>query len=457
MALERETTQDGFVTEKVDVLKSNLLGEYNAEGKYMISQAIIAELVNIRKYKRNAFNNAVYCVSQSKLVGELLFEIIFKKNTKGQVGSATLSLLEPVKKVNGYVQNTIKTPIGIYRAGISSTFVDDASRAFNVILNMGEGDTYEADKLDEQIFIQAKKDLNKILGAISYSEYNSLYEEYFNKRMEVIKKLDNPFMQEILREFDLEKSKIEQFFLQNDSGMQYKTLNELLDKVMEWYFGISPVNKKYEEEYRNTILPFLRAFILQAGTIEKTAVLDAEKAYPRNKKEVLEKTAQDSQQIKADKTKQNESAKVIDKSPDAQQQAEIKPIVKEEVKKESKSFSELFSEVERNATKLKFVEVERKNKKQNNPTDANSAEKKSAEAEAKRIAAANAAKTLKAAADASEVGPSTVTNEKVKSVINDSNAVDGGFLGTLPEGKKQGASNGSSSTSPPTTGLSLRG
>lgn len=337
MALEREKTFDGYVTEKVDVLKSNLLGDYNAEGKYMISQAIVTELVNIKKYKRNAFNNAVYCVSQSKVIGEILFEIIFKKNTKGQVGSATLSILEPVKKINGYVKNTLKTPIAIYKAGISSTFVDDASRSFNIILNMGEGDEFNSEKLDEQIFIQAKKDLNRILGVNSYSEYNALYKEYFEQRMETIKSLDNPFMKEILTEFESEKEKIKNFFLDNnDAEMEYKTLNELLDKIMEWYFGISPVNKKYEDEYRNHILPFMRAFIVQAAVVEKTAKLDTPKSFPKNKKDVMEKTLQDVQAINEDKTSKDASPKVIDKSPDAQVEAEKKPIVKD-IKEETKN------------------------------------------------------------------------------------------------------------------------
>ena len=338
MALERQTTLDGYVTEKVDVLKSNLLGEYNTEGKYMISQSIVAELVNIRKYKRNAFNNSVYCVSQSKAIGEICFEIIFKKNSKSKVGSATLSILEPVKKINGYVQNTIKTPVAIYKTTVSSTFVDDACRAFNVVINIGENYEYDSERLDEQLYIQAKKELNHILGVVCYNDYDALYKDYFEKRMEIVKNLKNPFMQEILEEF--EKEKIKKFFLENEAGIEYKTLNELLDKIMEWYFGMSPSNKKYEDEYRNNILPFMRTFILQASTIDKVSKLNAPKSFPRNKKEVLEKTLQDVKNIQEDRTPQASSPKVIDKSPDAKVEESIKPIVKEKPKTENPLVSE---------------------------------------------------------------------------------------------------------------------
>lgn len=362
MALQREKTFDGYVTEKVDVLKNGLLGDYNKEGKYMISPTIIAELVNIRKYKRNAFNNAVYCVSQSKIIGELMFEIIFKKTTKGQIASATLSLLEPVKKVNGYIQNTIKTPIGVYRAPMESTFVDDACKSFNLILDMGEGyEAIDSDKLDEQLFIQAKRELGQLVGVASLEEFNNLYKDYFEKRMEIIKSLENPLMQEILSQFEIERSKIKEFFLNNEE-MQYKTLNELLDKVMEWYLGINPENKKYEEEYRTKILPIIRAFMLQAATIQKTAQIEAARHFPRSKKEVLEQTLSEVQQIQADTTKQSEPPRVIDKSPNAQSSKEEK---KPEVKKPS--FDELVKQVEKTAIELKIKEMQARNEEKFQP------------------------------------------------------------------------------------------
>ena len=48
--LEKKLTHDNFVTEKVDVIKSRLLGDYNAKGKYIINKKIVEELIDLKKH-----------------------------------------------------------------------------------------------------------------------------------------------------------------------------------------------------------------------------------------------------------------------------------------------------------------------------------------------------------------------------------------------------------------------
>ncbi len=315
--LEKEPTVDGYVTEKLDVLYNGLLGEYNQNGKYIISPQIITELVKVRKYRRNSFNNAVYCVAQSKVIGDILFEIIFKKNSKDE-GAATLNVLEHIKKVNGYILNTIKTPISVYKAPISPRFIDHACEAFSLIQDAGEGMEYTADKIDEQIYILAKHELSNMLGKLSFEEYNMIYEGFFKKRMEILKDMNNPFSKQILDTFDLEYDKIKNFFLSKKSPLQYKALNELLDKVIEDVSGLTPENRQAEEDYRVQITPVLKGFMLQAGTLETKCIKEVEKEFPRGKKEVLKEVLGSSIEIREDKSDKKQPPKVLDKSPNIQ-------------------------------------------------------------------------------------------------------------------------------------------
>ena len=108
----RRATQDNFVTEKIDVIENNLLGTYDDDGEYVIAPQIIKELLSLEKVKKRTFANSVFCIGNLLGYGEIVFELVFDEKThNGKSASATLYLLEDVHKINGYLQNTIKSRI----------------------------------------------------------------------------------------------------------------------------------------------------------------------------------------------------------------------------------------------------------------------------------------------------------------------------------------------------------
>ena len=102
----RKTTQDNFITEKVDIFKNNLLGEYDDEGNYEIAPQIVNELIELKKVRKSSYENSMFCVGNLLGFGEISFEICYDKS-RDQDNNATayLYVLEDVDKINGYLQN----------------------------------------------------------------------------------------------------------------------------------------------------------------------------------------------------------------------------------------------------------------------------------------------------------------------------------------------------------------
>ena len=107
--LYHKLTQDNYVTEKIDVIHNNLLGSYNDDGKYIIAPIIVDELIKLPKTKKTAFGNSIFCVGNLLGYRELVFELMFSDKTQDNNAAATLFVLEEVDKINGYLQNTLKT------------------------------------------------------------------------------------------------------------------------------------------------------------------------------------------------------------------------------------------------------------------------------------------------------------------------------------------------------------
>ena len=130
-ALIRENTLDNFATERIDTIANGLLGTYNDQGVYEISDAVKEELTKLTKYKKTTFNNSLFCVVNRPGIGELVFKIDYEKNTHDNIAKATMYVLENLYKVNGYLQNTIKTEIAEY-VGQLDDFIEKSYKQFNI-------------------------------------------------------------------------------------------------------------------------------------------------------------------------------------------------------------------------------------------------------------------------------------------------------------------------------------
>ena len=263
--ITRIVTQDNFVTEKIDVIQNNLLGVYDDEGNYSIAPQIIEELLKLHKVKRATFANSVFCVGSLLGYGEIVFELTFSSKThNGKSASATIYLLEDVDKINGYLQNTIKTKLEDFNDDVEN-FIEETYKHFNIDSNDEDEDDAEVleRKLDEDLenedsFIIAKKQYSLILEKLLEEKFLDAYGKYFTARISLLTKMNNEFSQAVLGSFNSQYSLIQNVFLQEKN---YKVLNELLDKCFEEFSGTNPQFVQQEKEYSEQIKGPLDSFV----------------------------------------------------------------------------------------------------------------------------------------------------------------------------------------------------
>ena len=54
---KKADTFDEYTTEKLDVVQNRLLGDYNAVGIYNINKKVSSELAELKKVKKESYNN----------------------------------------------------------------------------------------------------------------------------------------------------------------------------------------------------------------------------------------------------------------------------------------------------------------------------------------------------------------------------------------------------------------
>ena len=259
------TSQDNFATEKVNVISNCLLGDYVDE-QYFISDEIKKELVNVKKVKKSVYKNSVFCSSFVAGYGDVVFEVTFQKNSVRNMAKAELFVLENEYKINGYIQNTIRTKIAEYTDEIED-FIEKAYKYFNISLTDSEGGKVYDLKEDISVnsYINAKKSFNLNMAKLTSKNYNKLYKNYVTARLKKLKEMENnPFAQSVLNKFNGEYSKIEKYFLKDNN---YKALSELLDKSIEDCSGINPNFKNQEKEVMEQLTPIVDDFSRQADDI----------------------------------------------------------------------------------------------------------------------------------------------------------------------------------------------
>ncbi len=295
-------TFDEFVTEKVNVIKNDLLGDYNENGKYIINKKVIVELLELEKVKRSSFNNSIFCTSYLPGFGEITFELTLKR--QGNNGIASIYVLENVDKVNGYIQNTLRTQVAIYKDVLTPDFIEKSYKGFHIKKNE-EQDQKELNPED------LKTSLNSYIGARKYfidlmdhatnDDYNTMYQQYFNKRIDLLNENASEYSSLVLNSYRTEYNKIKDYFLKNEGAVDYKALNELLDKCFEDINGLNPSYKEKEEEFKKKMIPYLHILMTQAQIIMqkgKNKVVDKAKSADKEK---LVEVAKDKEQVEKSK------------------------------------------------------------------------------------------------------------------------------------------------------------
>lgn len=261
----RRVTQDNYISEKIDVIENNLLGTYDVDGEYVIAPQIIKELLSLEKVKKRTFANSVFCVGNLLGYGELIFELVFDEKThNGKSASATLYLLEDVHKINGYLQNTIKSRIEHFNENVEN-FIEATYKFFNIKAEEDDDDDDSEvlerklkDDLDlEDSYIIAKKQYSLMLLKLTEEKLLDAYGKYFTARISALTKLDNEFSRAVLDSFNSQYALIQNIFLKEKN---YEMLNELLDKSIEELSGVNAQFIIQEQQFENIMKPALETF-----------------------------------------------------------------------------------------------------------------------------------------------------------------------------------------------------
>lgn len=285
--LTRKITQDDFITEKNDIIKNNLLGNYDENNEYHISSQIVDELISIEKLKRTSFGNSVFCVGNLLGYGEISFEVVYNNKTNNANAQAFLFVLENVDKINGYLQNTIRTQIAHFTSDLDD-FIEESYKKFNIVGTMDdEGKTKKSldDMNLEESYILAKKAYSLLLDKIGDERVLDAYGKYFTARLASLTKFDNAFTNAVLSNFNEEYALIQGVFLQQKN---YKTLNELLDKCIEETSGIKPEFVSLEEDFNNAIKSDKDKFIANMQIIQEKSQDKAIDMLDKNDREKVE-------------------------------------------------------------------------------------------------------------------------------------------------------------------------
>lgn len=291
--LHKNDSQDNYTTEKINVICNGLLGEY-VNGKYIIPSVVADELLNLPKYKKSTFKNSVFVTSFLPTHGEIVFELIYEKNTSNNTAKATIYVLENEYKVNGYLQNTVKTKLTSYVDDLDG-FIEKSYDKFKVSVSEGDSKSYKiTEDPNLQGYVSAKKQFSNALNQLTEDKYLDLYKSFFEQRLTLLKELNNPFSKSVLDKFNLEYQKIEKFFLQNKD---YKALSELLDKCFEDMYGINPNFKDQEKEYREKILPMILIFSQQAEDLVQKSTPKAISMLNKPDREKVEQIKEETKKV----------------------------------------------------------------------------------------------------------------------------------------------------------------
>lgn len=290
-------TFDEYTTEKLDIVQNKLLGDYNANGIYVINKKISAELLDLKKIKKESYNNEIFCTSVTTSGRIVDFEIEFKKNSASKLAVAELSVLEGVPKQGGRMMNIIKTPIGKFTGEITPDFVDKALAKFKVVVNATDEGQDRKDVDDE--YIVKRNMLLNYLDQMTQESYNIIYEDYFTQRINLLKQVNNSYSKKVLAIFNDEFNKISDYFLLDKKTKKvtnYKAMNELLDKAFEDLSGLSEYEEQ-EKMFREKMLPILGIFVAGAERIDSSSKKTVLETVPKRFKEILTEPLLDKKQM----------------------------------------------------------------------------------------------------------------------------------------------------------------
>jgi len=247
-----------------------MMGDYDAEGNYVVSPEITKELIAMPKYITESLDNMEICLSELKLDKQLSFLVTFEEDR------ATLSLIEKLSyeaniklnsgtysNINEYVLDTVQTSGTINKNVIY--------RRWNI--NEFQGNVIDIFSCDESVLAKYFGIVNRfkyllVTNRLLLEKEGELEEfeaEYANQVFDLIKRFPE-FEKAILANLAV-SFKEKENFLQPEKPNYVKTLNEMLDSAILQNQNILSEEQKqeFEAELRKI---YLQIHFKRLGTID---------------------------------------------------------------------------------------------------------------------------------------------------------------------------------------------
>ncbi len=242
---KREDCETGYLTDpieieefirhqRIDIYQNALLGDYGVDGTYALPDEITDELLKAHKVITNNYENFIFAQTV-RPIGEYGVAKFFITVTElGEGLLATLTLVEPVHKMNKLVTNAQSAQIASYADKRGQEFYFKMKQEFNIV----DDDYVVPQDADKFIYALRRKNQRAEVWKKSLKEIERTEQEIFEKRIEVLEKLDSDYSKEVLARFNGERSKKEPFF--KKSPNHYTCMNQLLDECISIVAGRFP-------------------------------------------------------------------------------------------------------------------------------------------------------------------------------------------------------------------------
>lgn len=289
------------VSQTRDVALNYLLGDYDEQGNYIISQDILHSLVNLNKRIDNGFGEVIFLESIYKFEqkGALRFSLSFVSAENNQQ-TAVLRVLEQIKKLNGYVINTHSYVVATYTDVNDENFLSKVYKVFHILKDEGEGK--DDPELVKAIIMRIR--LVQVYQEFMLEGLQEIEKQYFLSRIELLK---DPKYEKILNEFARLRAKAGQFYDENHA-LYYLFQNQLLDMALE--------NMQYmDNELYLVAFEDLRPAMQSYATIcEQKHIQDLEKTAQKLNLEQTPKLGASAKKVKKGKAKGKSQGKKGGKS-----------------------------------------------------------------------------------------------------------------------------------------------
>lgn len=253
-----------LVTRMLDAIDNLMLGDFNKNGNYCLSQQLIDQLVKLTKVYQYSYGNTTFCESKMsfKNFGVIEFAIKFGKDDQTGEDTATLQLLETISKMGGKYKNTNVASIQTFKSKNSASFLVDAFKYFNVYTKQDEG-FLNKEFNDDVDLIVAKKMIQANLKQQTLGDIEKNSQLLYERRLSLLEKA-------VIGKIILDELKKASDGISPANPRYYLILNALLDGIIELYkaevlqdvvlsMGWNKLNEKFATQAQTYIIQSTKA------------------------------------------------------------------------------------------------------------------------------------------------------------------------------------------------------